>query len=165
MPIKFKSLLIFLSCSIILASCSNSFPSGFWENFHEELIIKNESNQGPWGGQRKIHRKSSTSKLFNENELLDFAAKNDWKQVDSFTINENITNDSTLIKPRRDDYSFELLRSEVLSKEKFQGWKLIIFKTPWMLVDLKDTRETFENGFALLNPSKTDLKIIHFWGE
>jgi hypothetical protein len=57
------------------------------------------------------------------------------------------------------------LRSEVLSKDKFQGWKLIIFKTPWMLVDLKDTGETFENGFAMLNPSKRELKIIHFWGE
>ncbi|MFM7668892.1 MAG: hypothetical protein ACKO7D_11985 [Bacteroidota bacterium] len=165
MQTKFNSLLLLFSCSIIFASCSNSFPSGFWENFHEELITKNESNQGALGGTLKIHWKAKSTESFSENELLDFAAKNDWTQVDSFIINENITNDSTYIKLRRDDYSFELLRSEVLTKEKFEGWKLIIFKTPWMLVDLKDTGETFENGFALLNPSKTELKIIHFWGE
>jgi hypothetical protein len=33
------------------------------------------------------------------------------------------------------------------------------------VMDQKDTGETFENGFILLNSSKTELKIIHFWGE
>lgn len=162
---KINSILFLSACSIILASCSNSFPSAFWKKFHKDLIIKSESNQGPWGGFRIIHWKTKSTEPFSEKEILDFASKNDWEQVDSFTINENTTNDSTFTEPISDDYSFDLLRGEVLSKEKFQGWKLIIFKTPWMLVDLKDTGETFDNGFAMLNPSKTELKIIHFWGE
>jgi hypothetical protein len=57
------------------------------------------------------------------------------------------------------------LRNEILAKEIVQGWKLYVFKTTWMLVDQKDTGETFENGYILLNSTKTELKIIHFWGE
>ena len=162
---KIKLLFILLGLIVLCESCSNLSPAGFWTSFHKDLIIKQESDQGPWGGTRIIHWKTKSIKPFSEKELLDFATKNDWKLVESHSFETSTASNSTLSSLKSNEYSLDKLRNEVLAKEIVQGWKLYVFKTTWMLVDQKDTGETFENGFILLNSTKTELKIIHFWGE
>jgi hypothetical protein len=148
-----------------LGSCSYLSPAGFWNSFKKELILQEQSNQGPWGGKRIIHWKTKSTKPFNEKELLNYATKNDWKLLESHSFETSTENNTNFKRLKSNEYSLDKLLKEVLAKEIKQGWKLYVFKTTWMLVDQKDTGETFENGFILLNSSKTELKIIHFWGE
>jgi hypothetical protein len=162
---KIKLLFLLIGLIILCESCSNLSPAGFWTSFHQELIIKHESDQGPWGGKRIIHWKTKSTKPFNEKELLNYATKNDWKLLESHSFETSTENNTNFKRLKSNEYSLDKLLKEVLTKEIIQGWKLYVFKTTWMLVDQKDIGETFENGFILLNSSKTELKIIHFWGE
>lgn len=162
---KIKTFLSLILSIGSLVSCSYLSPAGFWKSFKKELIIKHVSDQGPWGGKRIIHWKTKSAEPFNENELLDFATKNDWKLLESHSFETSTENNTNFKRLKSNEYSLDKLLKEVLTKEIIQGWKLYVFKTTWMLVDQKDTGETFENGFILLNSSKTELKIIHFWGE
>jgi len=76
-------LLAFLT--LILNSCSKFTPSGFWKNFHAELIEKKLSDQGPYGGTREIEWKNTDGKLRNI-DFLKFANKKGWKLIDSLNI-------------------------------------------------------------------------------
>ena len=85
-----------LGLIILCESCSNLSPAGFWKSFHQELIIKHESDQGPRGGKRIIHWKTKSTKPFNEKELLDYATKNDWKLLESHSFEKSTASNSTL---------------------------------------------------------------------
>lgn len=80
---KIKLLFILLGLIVLCESCSNLSPAGFWTSFQKDLIIKQESDQGPWGGTRIIHWKTKSIKPFSEKELLDFATKmiGNWLKV------------------------------------------------------------------------------------
>jgi hypothetical protein len=73
---KINSILFLSASSIIQASCSNSFPSAFWKNFHKDLIITSESNYGAWGW----HSNNSL-----ENEKL-AVSRIKWKSELSLTL-------------------------------------------------------------------------------
>ena len=162
---KFKSLLFFFSCSIVLGSCSYLSPAGFWNSFKKELILQEQSNQGPWGGTREIYWKSNTNKPFQENEILEFASKNKWTLVDSLTVTNDSPSEKLFSELKIHEYSMEVLVQKVLAKEKVVNTKIYVFKTSQMLVNLNDGDDTFENGFILLNSTKTELKLVHRWGE
>ena len=49
--------------TLVLNSCSKFTPSGFWKNFHSELIEKKSSDQGPFGGTREIEWENTNEKL------------------------------------------------------------------------------------------------------
>jgi hypothetical protein len=80
---KINRRLTILALTVLVISCSRTSPAGFWTNFHSDLILTKNSDQGPWGGRREIYWKSETSKSFTEIELIDYANNNDWKLVDS----------------------------------------------------------------------------------
>ncbi len=154
-----------LGLIILCESCSNLSPAGFWTSFHKELIINNESDQGPWGGTREIYWKSNTNKPFQENEILEFASKNKWTLVDSLTVTNDSPSEKLFSELKIHEYSMEVLVQKVLAKEKVVNTKIYVFKTSQMLVNLNDGDDTFENGFILLNSTKTELKLVHRWGE
>ena len=58
-----------------------------------------------------------------------------------------------------------ILKRSVLSQLKSDGYKVFIFETTWLAVEPGNTRETLENGFAVINSNGTELNIYHFWGE
>ena len=162
---KIKSLVSLIFSISSLVSCSYLSPAGFWNSFKKELILQEQSNQGPWGGTREIYWKSNTNNPFQENEILEFASKHKWKLVDSLTITEDLPKEKLFAELKIHEYSMEVLVQKVLAKEKVQNAKIYIFKTSQMLVNLNDGDNTFENGFILLNSTKTELKLVHLWGE
>ena len=160
-----KYIFIIFTLTTVISSCSNISPAGFWKEFHKDLIIAKNSDQGPWGGHSEISWKSETNNFFTSQKVIDFADKNEWKLIDSISFSADTLTRNSIIELKNDNYSIDIFRCEILPKLTTKDNKLFVFKTNWLAVEPGNARETFENGFAVLNSDKTELKICHFWGE
>lgn len=154
-----------MTLTVFSISCSKITPAGFWTNFHQELIATKNSDQGPWGGHREIHWKSENTNTFSSKELIDFATKNDWKLTDSISFSADTQSRNSIVELKIDEYSLDIFKDRVLPKLKSKDNKLFVFKTTWLAVEPGNARETFENGFAVLNSNGTELNVYHLWGE
>ena len=123
-----KHLLTIFSLTVLVTSCNKTTPAGFWTDFHKELILTKNSDQGPWGGQREINWKSETDNTFTDKELVEFADKNDWKLVDSISFSADTLTKSTFSKLKSDDYSLNILNESILPKIKSKYSKIFIQK-------------------------------------
>jgi hypothetical protein len=155
---------IAIGLTIFSVSCSKTTPAGFWTDFHDDLIATHSSNQGPWGGYREINWKSEIANTFHAKELLEFSAEHDWTVVDSMAFSTDTLTART-VELKTDDYATDIFKEEILPKLKAQDSKLFVFKTTWLAVEPGNTRDTFDNGFAVLNANGTALKVYHIWGE
>jgi hypothetical protein len=164
--LKFKKyILAIFSLTFLVTSCSKITPSAFWTDFHNGFVTTTNSNQGPWGGQREIAWKSEINNTFKDKDLIEFADKNDWKLIDSMSFSADTLTKNTFAKLKNDDYSLQILNEFILPKIKSKNGKIFVFKTTWLNIEPGNTRETFENGFGVLNSNRTELEIFHFWGE
>jgi hypothetical protein len=157
--------LVILTLAALMISCSKTSPAGFWIDFHKDLILTKDSDQGPWGGHREIYWKSESNKTFTARELIDYANSNDWKLVDSISFSADTLTNKSFSRLKNDDYSLDILNESILSKLKSNDCKLFIYKTTWLAVEPGNTRDTFENGYAVLSSDGAGLKIYHTWGE
>lgn len=169
---KIKHILTIFSLTVLVTSCSEQTPAGFWTDFHKDAIVTKNSNQGPWGGHREMHWKSSTPNTFTDKELIEFGNKNDWKFLDSVSVSTDTLSKNSFSgtkesfsRLKNDSYSLYLLFENILPNLKSNKNKILVFKTNWLTVEPGNTDETYENGFAVLNSDGTELKIYHLWGE
>lgn len=160
-----KHILTTICLTALVTSCNKTMPAGFWTDFHKDLILTKNSDQGPWGGHREINWKSETNNTFTDKELIEFAKKNNWKLLDSISFSVDTLTKNSFSKLKNDDYSLDILNENVLPKLKSKDNRIFIFRTTWLAVKPGNTRETFENGFAVLNSDGTELKVYHLWGE
>ena len=160
-----KHILTIFCLTGLVISCNKTTPAGFWKDFHKDLILTKNSDQGPWGGHRQINWNSETANAFTDKELIEFADKNDWKLLDSISFSADTLTNKSFSKLKNDDYSLDILNENILPNLKTVDNKIFIFKTTWLKVEPGNARETFENGFAVLNSDGTELKIYHLWGE
>ena len=160
-----KHILTIFYLTVLVTSCNQTTPAGFWKDFHKDLILTKNSEQGSWGGQREINWKSKFTNTFTDNELIEFAYKNDWKLIDSISFSADTLTKKCFSTLKNDDYSLDILNESILPKLKTTDNKIFIFKTTWLAVEPGNSRETFENGFAVLNSDGTELKVYHLWGE
>ncbi len=150
---------------VLVTSCNKTTPASFWKGFHKDLTLTKNSDQGPWGGHREINWKSEYTNTFTDKELIEFADKNDWKLLDSISFSADTLTKKSLSTLKNDDYSLDILNEIILPKLKTNDNRIFIFKTTWLAVEPGNARETFENGFAVLNSDGTELKVYHLWGE
>jgi len=160
-----KQILTIFYSTVLATSCDKTTPAGFWTDFHYDLMLTKDSDQGPWGGHREINWESESNNTFTDEELIEFADKNDWKLLDSISFSVDTLTKKSFSKLKNDDYSLDMLNESILPKLKTNDNRIFIFKTAWLAVEPGNTRETFENGFAVLNSDGTGLKVYHFWGE
>ncbi|WP_332021133.1 hypothetical protein [Kaistella sp.] len=153
-------LLAFLT--LVLNSCSKFTPSGFWKNFHSELIEKKSSDQGPFGGTREIEWENTNEKL-KDIDFLKYANKKGWKLIDSINI-QNKTIDKNNLK-NLDEYSVEIIENEIVPKLSTSNSKIYVFETGWIRVKPGNNDETEQNGFLISESNEQKFKIIHNWGE
>jgi hypothetical protein len=151
--------------TVLATSCKKTMPAGFWTDFHKALILSKNSDQGPWGGHREINWKSEANNTFTDKELIEFANKNDWKLLDSISFSADALTKNSFSKLKNGEYSREILQENILPKLTSNKNKVFIFKTTWLEVEPGNTRETFENGFAVLNSDGTELNVYHLWGD
>ena len=84
---------LFLFLTLILtlafAACNKATPAGFWKSYKKDLLVKNISDQGPYGGHRAVYWKCDKANSFTSNNVLEFARKNGWTLVDSSAFNSD----------------------------------------------------------------------------
>tara|TARA_R110002012_G_scaffold259344_1_gene440658 strand:- start:3082 stop:3540 length:459 start_codon:yes stop_codon:yes gene_type:complete len=151
--------------TLLITSCDKITPAGFWTDFHKDLMLTKNSDQGPWGGHREITWKSEANGTFTDKALIEFADKNGWKLIDSTSFSVDTLTEKTFSKLKSDDYSLDILNENILPKLKTKDNRVFVFKTNWLEVEPGNARESFENGFAILNSDGTELKIFHLWGD
>lgn len=151
--------------AVLETSCNKTSPAGFWTTFHKDLIAVNKSDQGPWGGHRELKWKAEMKGTFTELELIEFSKNNDWELIDSITFSIDTMTSKSFSDLKNDDYSLYIIKDKIIPELSLKDNKIFIFKTTWLAFEPGNTRETFENGFAILNSDNTELKIFHLWGE
>jgi hypothetical protein len=138
-------------------------PAAFWEKYRPELILEKSSDQGPWGGVRKIVWKSEKPHTFTAKQLIEYAAQNGWQLADSLMLI-----DGSLERPANGsgtDYSFSILQNEALHLLNSTTCHIFRFKTGWIAVEPGNARDTEINGFLVLSPDGAELALFHRWGE
>jgi hypothetical protein len=82
-------LLLTLFLTLAVASCNKATPAGFWKSYQMKFLIKNISDQGPYGGHRAVYWKADKPNTFTPTSVLEFAKKNGWTLVDSSEFNSD----------------------------------------------------------------------------
>jgi len=164
---------IALISTLAFISCNKATPTGFWKNYKKDLLIKNISDQGPYGGHRAVYWKSDKSYTFDTKNILDFATNNGWTLNDSLEFD----NDQTMKWTYNNKKIFPLSHTgftetieNISTYEYFPRWfggqiKIYKFKTGWVTIDPGTDSSIEENGFVLLNQDKNELAVYHLWGE
>jgi hypothetical protein len=161
MKIK-TGLLIPVILTVALSSCS-MMPASFWEKYRSELILEKNSDQGPWGGVRKIVWKCEKPDTFTAGQLIDYATRNGWQLTDSLTLIDGLPEMPTNASDA--DYSLSILRNEALRLPGPAARRIFLFKTGWIAVEPGNARDTEINGFLMLSMDGAWLAMFHRWGE
>jgi hypothetical protein len=166
-------LLLTLILAFVFATCNKATPSGFWKNYRKDLLVKNISDQGPYGGHRAIYWKSDKAKTFTSTNVLDFARKNGWTLIDSSKFNEDQTkkwtyNRQAVFPLTSTGFSDTVLNNTQL--EHFPRWfggqiKMFKFKTGWVTIEPGTDDSNEENGFVIIDSEEEEMAVYHLWGE
>ena len=166
-------ILLTLIWTLAFVSCNKAIPTGFWKNYETNFLVKNISDQGPYGGHRAVYWKSEKPLSFDTKNILDFAAKNGWTLVDSLEFTKEQTDkwkysNSPIFPLTSLGFSETILNDAHL--EDFPRWfggqvKLYKFKTGWVTIEPGTDNSIEENGFVLLNQDKSEMAVYHLWGE
>ena len=154
-------------------SCNKATPAGFWKNYKTNFLVKNISDQGPYGGHRAVYWKSEKPLTFDTKNILDFAEKNGWTLLDSLEFTKEQTDkwkfSNNAIFPLT-SLGFSDTNLNDAHLEDFPRWfggqlKLYKFKTGWVTIEPGTDNSIEENGFVLINQAKSEMAVYHLWGE
>lgn len=160
-----------LCCGVML-SCNKAVPAAFWEDFPEGALVENISDQGPYGGHRAMHWQAKKTGAFTPHSILRFAETRGWKLQDSLQRTKQ-----QLLSWRYDSRPiFPLAHegfTETVSTATFQDFPRWIetdatiyrFKTGWMAIEPGSDLSTEENGFVIVDQTRSAMSVYHLWGE
>jgi hypothetical protein len=165
--------LITLLLTVVFLSCHKGTPAGFWSNFSSHLLLKNITDQGPYGGHRAMYWKADRKNSFRSGNVIDFATKNGWTLVDSIEFTQAQTSKWIYMKTpifplTSKGFSDTALNDAMLAD--FPRWfdgqiKVYRFKTGWVAIEPGTDNSTEENGFVVINKDRNQLAVYHLWGE
>jgi hypothetical protein len=165
-------LLIFFLC-LTVTSCNKATPAGFWKNYQKDLIEKDISDEGPYGGHRAIYWKSNKADPFNSSNVLDFAKKNGWTLVGSSIFSSVQTSKWTyanqaifpLTHTGFSDKQFN--NADLTNFPRWFGGQVVIyrFKTGWLTLEPGTDNSIEENGFVMISRDGDEMSVYHLWGE
>jgi hypothetical protein len=166
-------LLLTLILTLAFASCNKATPAGFWKNYQKKFLVKNISDQGPYGGHRAIYWKVDKPNSFISSSVLDFAIKNGWTLVDSSEFNQEQTYKWTYTNNPIFPLShkgFTGIATNNSVYQYFPRWfdgqiKVYKFKTGWVAIEPGTDSSIEENGFVLINKINNEIAVYHLWGE
>jgi hypothetical protein len=162
-----------LILSLVFVSCNKGTPAGFWKGYNSRFLIKNISDQGPYGGHRAIYWKADGKNTFSSIDIIHFANKNGWTFVDSAEFNQDQTDkwvnaDQQIFPLSHTGFSYTADNNSTY--KNFPRWvggkiKIFRFKTGWLTISPGTDHSIEENGFVLLNRDKNKMAVYHLWGE
>ena len=155
-------------------SCSRLTHSGFWLSYKSDQITEQKNDQGPWGGTLAINWKAKPNTNFRIPELKKIAEENDWKLIDSISLNGIELKIMTELnkpiirvplknfEPNAKDANY---KSQPLPRWINADSKLYRFKTKRLIFDSGTDDSTAENGFILLSENGMKMSVYQIWGE
>jgi len=166
-----KSKLLFAVALIyLLIGCDPLMPGGLWDGFEEDLRVHKLSDQGPWGGKRAYHWKSTSRAYFNYKKMIGYTSSNGWQLVDStkFRNSTNRINSEQVFRatvgpfePTSNTNSIEIEFPQWI-KGNFTAYR---FKSGWLTVYPGTDNSTEINGFVLISEDGKEMSAYHTWGE
>lgn len=170
---KYLTLGIASLLAVTFFSCNKVTPASFWKNYNSRFLIKNVSDQGPYGGHLASYWKSNQDNTFISSGIIKFANENGWRLTDSLTYDEPQTTRWTYLGKSifpLSEKGFSGVASNNSTYEYFPrsfGGKIKVykFKTGWITIDPATDNSIEENGFVLLNNRGNEMSVYHLWGE
>lgn len=163
---KFPILNLFV-LSIALFSCNKLTPAGFWKSFKKDLIVKNYSDQGPWGGCRELHWKTNKKNSFTFKIISEFASKNGWQLSDSIKFQKDSIDKFITVFYNGDKNFTDSIVETIDSLPALinSNRTLYRFKTGWELFKAGNNTCTEVNGFVEITENGKEMSVSHKWGE
>lgn len=150
-------------------------PGGFWNAFDKNSIVVNESDQGPYGGHRVIHWKSSINGIYNPKSIIGFATSNGWIPVDTLLLDRSdladwISNDKPVFPIYLKGINKKWTEDDLGSYTEFERYidddmTIYRFKTQWILIYPGTDESTNENGYILVDKQEKRMTLYQLWGE
>lgn len=137
---------IFILSILSLASCRG--VAGFWKDFMPSFVLDEYSDQGPWGGTRRIYWLAKIEGTFTEDAVKSFAQKSGWN-----CIEEKPPSVETENKPEHQDY---------ISGD---STGLRCDNTGWMRIEPGTEKESPAYGFFRISIDGTKMVMVHRWGD
>ena len=130
--------------------------------------MRQQSDQGPWGGHRWIHWESPDVGAFPEVEVRQFAQNHGWRFVERTEVSSREMSDWTgvdgrnlfpLFYPKQsgvsDDFRRHISRDSVILK----------FDSRWMREDAGTNEMSTAYGYVQLSKDGQQMAIYHLWGN
>ena len=142
-----------------LVGCHSLIPSGFWKGYRSGSIVKQFSDQGPWGGERWILWQAPSSEGFSEADAQRFAVGHGWKFLERVEVSAGSVGASSLFRKGYD-----------LARENFpkfiSGDSVVLkFESGWMREDLGTNEMSTSYGYVQLSKDGRQMVIYHLWGN
>lgn len=160
--------------TLALTSCNKATPAGFWKSYQKDLLEKNISDQGPYGGHRAMLWRSDKANTFSSVDVIDFAKENGWTYVGSLDYSQEqvskwTTYNKEAIFPLTSiGFSDSVIQSTHL--DYFPRWfsgqvKVFKFKTGWVTIEPGADDYIEYNGFVVVDSNSMQMAVYHLWGE
>jgi hypothetical protein len=145
-------------------------PAGFWTGYQRDLMIHNNSDQGPWGGWREIHWQCSDDQAFDVRHVVEFASKNGWELMDSTFLSEDDMKPWGYGGVIQFPFTYSDFSEPRDFHLKFKRWistdlMAYRFTTGWIAVEPGNASHTELNGYILFSSDKKQMTVYHLWGE
>jgi hypothetical protein len=144
---------------VLLVACNRLVPSGFWKSYRSELIQKQYSDQGPWGGERWLFWSASKSGVLSEHEVSQFATDHGWRFVRRFAVPAGTLRKSPAFDAAPDPASSSL-------PAFINGDSMILkFDSGWMFEDAGTNEMTTAHGYVQISADGRQMVVFHAWGN
>jgi len=155
--VKIKNALIFFGL-LTLSGCKTIGPAAFWNEFDEDHIVKNISDQGAWGGYRLLYWKN-TERPYKAKDVVIFAALHKWQHFKTDSLKKEEV--FTWVADHADSLSMHRPKHYPAIGET--GVSLSFVDANWVAVGSDSTRNAI--GYALLSSDGKQLIVYDTWGE
>lgn len=165
-------LVLAMAILLVACSCSRAAPAGFWTTYRSDLIARQSSEQGPWGGVRWIHWLSPVPATFNGPDVIAFASSKGWAckapvaysaaQVALWRMNDQAVFPLHFVpsgqKPNH---------TGVLEFPRHITGDSIVYEctTGWARVEPGSAAGRDAFGYIQVERTGTRIAVYHLWGE
>ena len=157
---------------VVLAACARTAPAGFWTAYKPDLIERQFSDQGPWGGARWITWASPANGTFNTADVLRFAKAGGWSceepkrfteaQMQAWQFEGGPVFPLHVGPPDRvpNDARVERFPRHIIGDSLISECK-----TGWVRIEPGTDDVIGPTGFIQIEASGARMAIYHLWGE
>ena len=148
-----------LAAAIALTACNRLVPSGFWKGYRKDSIVKQQSDQGPWGGERWILWESSETGAFSEVDAKRFAVDHSWTFLERVEMPAGAI-DAAPVFFKGYDYA------RTHFPRFIAGDSVVLqFDSGWMREDPGTNAMSTAYGYLQLSKDGRKMVVYHLWGN